>query len=93
MKASENLLQFLINLSAAFAHILGSDRPVNAWAWRIGSRSCQFSLFAALIAVPVSFVGLPFGLAWVWTWTGCWTFQILIAVREFYGLYRRNRKA
>lgn len=93
MKTSESLLQLLVNLSAALAHILGNDHPVNAWAWRIGSRSWQFSLFAALIAVPVSCVGFPFGQAWALIWIGCWSFQILTAIREFWALYRRNRGA
>jgi hypothetical protein len=95
MKATEAILQFLVNASAAAAHILGSEgeRPVSAWAWRLGSRSVQYGLLAIIIALPL-FVAGPFSFGTLWTvcWAGCWACQIGVVVRRWWAAYRRARR-
>lgn len=94
------VLEVLVNLSAAVAHILGTEgeRPISAWAWRLGSRSLQYGVLAAFIALPAFlavgvFLAVPFGIIWVAAWLACWACQTIAQAREWHKAYRRARKA
>src|SRR5574343_782982 len=95
MTADERVLQFLVNLSAAVAHIFGTEneRPVNAWAWRLGSRSMQYAGMGIFIALPICLAtGYAFGQVWAYSWLGCWAAQGVLVARRYLGAFRQARR-
>jgi hypothetical protein len=56
---AEGVLIALYNISAIFAHVLGTDgdRPISWWSWKIGTRMWQYAALGLSIALPLWVIG------------------------------------
>jgi hypothetical protein len=90
---AEGVLIALYNLSAIFAHALGTDgdRPISWWSWRIGTRMLQYAILGLSIALPLWVIwGGVFLSTWITIYGIMWLGQIMFMGFKLWKVLRSN---